>query len=54
MTDAMYRKFEVDQIFNQSTLNVEIFEFCVKKYVNKFLEGKNSSVFAYGQTGTGE
>lgn len=53
MTEKMYRKFEVEKVFGEATLNSEIFDTSTQKFVDRFLDGFNSSVFVYGQTGTG-
>ena len=54
MTEKMYREYQVDHIYDTGARNHDIFETSTKKFVDQFLSGFNSSVFVYGQTGTGE
>ena len=53
MGQKMYRKFTFDRIFNESTRNDEIFDRCCQAQVDRFLNGYNSTIFVYGQSGTG-
>ena len=53
MTQKMYRKFTFDRVFSESVRNVEIFNSCCQPQVERFMNGYNSSVFVYGQSGTG-
>lgn len=53
MTGKMYRKFFFDHVFSESIKNVEIFNRSCQLQVERFLNGYNSSVFVYGQSGTG-
>jgi hypothetical protein len=53
MTEKMYRKFEFDYVFNESARNSELFTRCCQTQVERFLNGYNSTVFVYGQSGTG-
>lgn len=54
MTSDKYRKYEVDKVYSESITNSEIYNDSISQFVEKFLEGYNSSVFVYGQTGTGK
>lgn len=54
ISDKMYRKFEFDSVFSEGSSNLDVFEESVQGKIEKFLEGYNSSVFVYGQTGTGK
>jgi len=42
------RTFEFDYVFNVDSTQSMVYE-CVKPLLDKFLEGFNSTVFAYGQ-----
>lgn len=54
MTSDKYRKYEVDKVYSESVTNTEIYQDSIQQFVAKFLEGYNSSIFVYGQTGTGK
>ncbi|ORX64435.1 kinesin-domain-containing protein [Anaeromyces robustus] len=47
------RTFEFDYVFNVDSTQEMVYE-CVKPLLDKFLEGFNSTVFAYGQTSSGK
>jgi len=47
------RTFEFDYVFNVDSTQSMVYE-CVKPLLDKFLEGFNSTVFAYGQTSSGK
>ena len=47
-------RFTFDEIFDIETSQEEIFNISAKPAVNSVLEGYNSTIFAYGQTGTGK
>ena len=49
-----FRSFRFSRVFSEASSNQEVFRFSAKKFVDKFLQGFNSSIFAYGQTGTGK
>lgn len=54
MSEKMYRKFLFDHIFSETIRNVEIFSKSCQIQVDRFLKGFNSTVFVYGQSGTGK
>ncbi|KAL6632174.1 kinesin-domain-containing protein [Neocallimastix sp. 'constans'] len=47
------RTFEFDYVFNIDSSQEMVYE-CVKPLLDKFLEGFNSTIFAYGQTSSGK
>ena len=47
-------RFTFDEVFDIGTSQEEIFNISAKPAVNSVLEGYNSTIFAYGQTGTGK
>ena len=47
-------RFTFDEVFDLDTNQEEIFNISAKPAVNSVLEGYNSTIFAYGQTGTGK
>ena len=47
-------RFTFDEVFDIGTSQEEIFNISAKPAVNSILEGYNSTIFAYGQTGTGK
>ena len=49
-----YHRFTFDEVFDKDTSQEEIFNISAKPAVNSVLEGYNSTIFAYGQTGTGK
>jgi hypothetical protein len=53
MSDKFYRRFVFDRVFSEHSRNKEIFAVCCQKQVDRFLNGFNSSIFVYGQSGTG-
>eukprot|EP00792_Barthelona_sp_PAP020_P007773 TRINITY_DN3162_c3_g1_i2.p1 TRINITY_DN3162_c3_g1~~TRINITY_DN3162_c3_g1_i2.p1 ORF type:complete len:826 (+),score=202.39 TRINITY_DN3162_c3_g1_i2:59-2536(+) len=48
------RKFKFDRIFDENTKQDEVFERIGRPYLNKFIQGYNCTVFAYGQSGSGK
>lgn len=48
------RGFTFDAVFNQKSLQEEIYETSVKDLVKNIFDGYNSTIFAYGQTGSGK
>lgn len=46
--------FTFDQIFNANSTQSEVFDNSAKDIVEKFIEGYNGTIFAYGQTGCGK
>lgn len=46
--------FQVDHIFAEEVDNAGVFTTCVTPLVGSFLQGANSTVFAYGITGAGK
>ena len=49
-----YHRFTFDEVFDKDTSQEEIFNISAKPAVSSVLEGYNSTIFAYGQTGTGK
>ena len=47
-------RFTFDEVFDIGTSQEEVFDVAAKPAVNSILEGYNSTIFAYGQTGTGK
>ena len=47
-------RFTFDEVFDIGTSQEEVFNVAAKPAVNSVLEGYNSTIFAYGQTGTGK
>ena len=47
-------RFTFDEVFDIETSQEEVFNISAKPAVNSILEGYNSTIFAYGQTGTGK
>ena len=47
-------RFTFDEVFDIGTSQEEVFNVSAKPAVNSVLEGYNSTIFAYGQTGTGK
>ncbi|KAJ1370430.1 hypothetical protein KIN20_032150 [Parelaphostrongylus tenuis] len=48
------RSFTFDHVFDQSTQQVELYNFAVQKLVDGLFDGYNATVLAYGQTGSGK
>lgn len=46
--------FNYDFIFNEKSLQEEVYEIAAKKTIDYTIKGYNSTVIAYGQTGTGK
>lgn len=46
--------FTFDQVFDMKTKQSEIYEMSARPAVEALIEGYNSTIFAYGQTGTGK
>ena len=53
MASKMWRKYKFDYVYDENSPNSDLFDISSKYYIDKFLEGYNSSLFTYGQTGTG-
>ena len=49
-----HHKFVFDYVFDQDTTQLELYLTAAKPAVLSLLEGYNSTIFAYGQTGTGK
>ena len=47
-------KFTFDEVFDIDSSQKEVYTISAKPAVNSVLEGYNSTIFAYGQTGTGK
>lgn len=48
------KTFNYDHVFNQDTSQQDIFQVVGQATANKFIEGYNCTIFAYGQTGAGK
>lgn len=46
--------FKFDKIFDQNSIQQEIYQKCAKSLVDAFIFGFNSTILAYGQTGSGK
>lgn len=46
--------FTFDRVFNVDSSQQEVYNFTVKPAISKVLEGYNSTILAYGQTGAGK
>jgi len=49
-----YHKFQFDTAFDMDSTQPEVYEKTAKPAIESILEGYNSTIFAYGQTGTGK
>lgn len=47
-------RFTFDHVFDMNSSQAEVYDTTAKPAVNSILEGYNSTIFAYGQTGTGK
>ncbi len=47
-------RFSFDHVFDIDSTQIEVYTKTAKPAVNSILEGYNSTIFAYGQTGTGK
>ncbi|KAF9903165.1 hypothetical protein EC991_004111 [Linnemannia zychae] len=50
----LQRHFTFDHIFGTEAAQEEIYQGCVKRMVDKFMEGYNVTIMAYGQTSSGK
>ncbi|KAF9995425.1 hypothetical protein BGZ80_002090 [Entomortierella chlamydospora] len=50
----LQRYFTFDQVFGTSASQDEVYQGCVKRMVDKFMEGYNVTIMAYGQTSSGK
>ncbi|KAF9919665.1 hypothetical protein FBU30_010681 [Linnemannia zychae] len=50
----LQRHFAFDHIFGTDATQEEIYRGCVKRMVDKFMEGYNVTIMAYGQTSSGK
>ena len=48
------KMFTYDQVYDWNTEQIEIFNVTAKPIVQSVMQGYNGTIFAYGQTGTGE
>eukprot|EP00792_Barthelona_sp_PAP020_P007772 TRINITY_DN3162_c3_g1_i1.p1 TRINITY_DN3162_c3_g1~~TRINITY_DN3162_c3_g1_i1.p1 ORF type:complete len:793 (+),score=189.56 TRINITY_DN3162_c3_g1_i1:46-2424(+) len=48
------RKFNFDRVFDETAKQDEVFERLGRPFLNKFIQGYNCTVFAYGQSGSGK
>ena len=46
--------FRFSRTFHENSTQCEVFETVARKIVDRFVEGYNGTVFAYGQTSTGK
>ncbi len=53
-TDTRQAYFQVDALFQERDSNELIFQAAVRPLADNFLQGINSTVFAYGITGAGK
>ena len=49
-----HHRFTFDYVFDQDSTQLEVYLKAAKPVVSSILEGYNSTIFAYGQTGTGK
>ena len=47
-------RFTFDSIFDMDSSQIDVYNITAKQAVNSVLEGYNSTIFCYGQTGTGK
>jgi kinesin family protein 18/19 len=45
---------DFDSVFNEDSVNDDVFEKCMKPLVHSVMDGFNCSVFVYGATGAGK
>eukprot|EP00667_Euglena_gracilis_P028625 EG_transcript_36768 len=48
------RSFTFDHVFDASAGQRDVYDTCVARMVDSFFAGYNTTIFAYGQTGTGK
>jgi DNA replication protein DnaC len=48
------RKFEFDAVLGQNTQQEEVYDNHAKMAIDWFMKGFNSTIFAYGQSGSGK
>ena len=53
-TNGQQLEFTADQIFDQTTKQSDVFDKVGRRFIDNCLEGYNTTVFAYGQTGAGK
>ena len=51
---GVHHDFKFARTFDESATQSEVFETVTRKIVDRFIEGFNGTVFAYGQTSTGK
>lgn len=49
-----YRQYIMDDVFSQNTSNDQIFQTAFQSLADNVIKGFNSTIFAYGLTGTGK
>lgn len=52
--DSSIKSYQYDGVFEGSVQQQSISEICAMPLVNDFILGRNATIFAYGQTGTGK
>lgn len=55
-SEAQYREhsFEFKHVFNEASTQEEVYHGVAEHMIDKFLEGYNGTIFAYGQTASGK
>ena len=51
---SILNEYAFDAVFDESTMQEEVYESTAKRYIPNFVNGKNVTVFAYGATGAGK
>ena len=59
LTQAEYnfdqlKTYNFDRVFDNTSTNVEVYDFVAADITQKAVQGFNGTVFAYGQTGSGK
>lgn len=49
-----FHEFTFDHVYDMDSTQKDVYDLTAKEMVNSVLEGYNSTIFAYGQTGTGK
>mmetsp|Transcript_19322 Transcript_19322/g.30690 ORF Transcript_19322/g.30690 Transcript_19322/m.30690 type:complete len:174 (-) Transcript_19322:62-583(-) len=51
---SSWRKFDFDSVFSKKSKQEEVYDKAVQPMIARYLEGFNSTIFAYGQTSSGK
>jgi len=51
--NSLTKKFNFDRVFGPKTSQEDVYKTVVGRLINEVTQGYNCTVFAYGQTGTG-